>query len=180
MQVPGQAPMTGPQMGNFANAMTQVSPPKNKQIPYARIDPQHVWLTRLHAVRHALTKLDESIDDQDDLTQTLVSQTGEIIERIMKGMPPDDIAFSAGIGLLRPVSPQAAQIASAEWAQKNRAASVPAAPGAIGPPPGGAPGMGPGAIPPGQNPGVLAAMAQMAGGGGAPGMAGSPPPGPPG
>lgn len=167
---PGQTPMSPNQQSALAGALQNVSPPKNSKTPFVRTDPDHVWLIGLQRIRQSLHDLDEHLDDKDDVTQAVVSSFNVVVNRLMAGVPPNEVALLGAASLLKPVSPPLAAQVEQQWMEINRAPTAPGAPIPTGPP------GGPGAAPPGNpaiNPGILAAMA---GAGGGPGAGSQPPP----
>lgn len=159
---PGQTPMQPGQQSALAGALQNVSPPRNSKTPFVRTDPEHVWLIGLQRVRQSLHDLDESLDDKDDVSQAIVGAMNVAVNRLMAGVPPNEIALLTAASLLKPVSPPLAAQTEQQWMEINRAPTAPGPPIPTGPP-----GMGgPGAPQPnlGVNPGVMAAMAAQAGG----------------
>lgn len=168
---PGQTPMNGQQQGQLAQALASVSPPKNSKVPFARTDPQHSWMIGLQRVRQSLRDLQDHLDDKEDVVGDMVSAMSVIVERMLAGVPPNEVALLGAATMLKGIAPPLAQQVEQQWATINRPPQVPGVPVPTGPPMG-----GPGAMQPGNpaiNPGIVSAM--MGQNGQVPGP-GSPPP----
>lgn len=166
--------MNPQQQGQLASALQGVSPPKNSKIPFARTDPQHVWLIGLQRVRQSLSDLNDHLDDKDEPIQDVIQAMSIITERLLAGVPPNEVALLGAAAMIKSVAPPLAQQLEQQWATINRPPQVPGMP-QLGQPTPQAPM--PGTAPPGNpgmNPGLIAAM--MGQQGQVPGP-GSPPPG---
>ena len=158
--------MSPQQQSGLAQALSSVSPPPNPKTPFSRTDPQHTWLIALQRVRQTLRECNDQLDDKDETVAAIITAMGVATERMLAGVPPQEIALMAAGAMIKGFSPQLAQQIEQAWVQINRPPSVPGMPIVTGPPPpGGAPGV---AAPP------QAPAPPM---GGMPPMGGSPPPG---
>jgi hypothetical protein len=169
---PGQTPMSPQQQSGLAAALSNVSPPPNPKTPFERTDPQHLWLIALQRVRQTLRECNDQIDDKDDTTQAIVTSMGVATERLLAGVPPQEIALMAAGSMIKGFSPQLATQLEQAWVQINRPPSVPGMPVPTGPLPQGGMPMG-AAGPQAPTPPMNGAPVM----GGPPGIGGSPPPG---
>ncbi len=166
---PGQRPLSPSQQSGLAAALSNVSAPPNPKTPFNRTDPQHIWLIALQRVRTTLRELNDQLDDKDDVSQSIVTAMGVATERLLAGVPPQEIALMAAGQMIKSFQPQLAQQLEQAWVGINRPPSVPGMPVQTGPTP-----QPPAAPPQAPTPPMGGPPPGMGGG---PPMGGSPPPG---
>lgn len=160
---PGQQPMTSGQQSALASALQSVSPPSNPKTPFQRTDPQHTWLIGLQRVRTSFRDLNDNLDDKDDITVGLIIAMQVATERLLAGVPPNEVALLSAASMIKTVNPMLASQIEQQWASINRPPQVAGAPMQTGPTPQPGAGMGPATPPPGMNPGIATAMMGGAG-----------------
>lgn len=115
-----------------------MSPPNNPKTPADRTDPEQRWLIGLQRIRTTLRDANEKTDDKDDVTQSLINAMLVATERLLAGVPPQEIALMAAATMVKGFQPQLAAQLQQAWVGINRPPTVPGMPIPTGPSPMGA------------------------------------------